>query len=537
MREQHSSDSADGAAPSALDAPARRALGDVARSGKRLLLRLRLALGASAVALVSALALLLSSGLESPSLAGAALGLTLALLALGAGAYHIERRVVPLARKGLGAGQRLRAALRRQGRAVRAKDRFLHEMSDALRAPMNGVLGLGQLLLEEELPATHRQKLRAITGGARAMLRIVEDIQHHAALRSGSVELSTAPGSLRELLRGSVELLAFAASDRGIELSLVLSPELPDYVELDAARLQQLIVTLIQHVLDHTDAGFVRVHAEVAGAPEPSAALFRLRVRVRDDELEVPANSRPIPTPAGKRDGEPAPIRHPGSGLGLSIATQLAALMRGTIDPVPPSGAGPLELTLPLRRATPRSEPPPPFARRQLVRLRARAPVLVVDEHDVDRFLASTLLASLGLAAELATSGARAIDLVQAKRYALILMACRMAAMDGADTTRRIRALEQGGARTPIIGCVVGSLVEERGRMLAAGMDDCVSKPMTRSALYSLLREWLPEEVVPASSGARPTRPPTSRALPPPDVASVEDGGEAASSDPSPESP
>lgn len=275
-----------------------------------------------------------------------------------------------------------------------------------------------------------------------------------AGLRyAGADELEPARHSLHALLRSCFDLLEPIAGEKGLGLELSLSPGLPDAIEVDAERVHRVLVDLIHGAIQLTEAGRVKVQVD---AVDVTAERFGLRARVEESR----------------------------AGAGSSFQAVIPVVRRAEVKPA----------------AAPSSAPPP------LVPLRLpspAAPILVVDDDELDQVVALELLETLGFQTELATGGAAAVDLVSRGKYSLVLMDCEMPELDGYTAVRRIRELARS-PHLPIIACTAGSM-EQRKRALDAGMDDCLTKPLTRATLCRILAMYLPDDKNPASSGTRLT--------------------------------
>lgn len=269
---------------------------------------------------------------------------------------------------------------------------------------------------------------------------------------AGADELELARGSLHALLRGCIDLLEPVANEKGLNLELSLSPELPDDVQLDAGRLHRVLVDLIHGALQLTESGGVKVQVD---AVDVTRERFGLRARVEESRATTGSRFQVVIPVARRAEGK--------------------------------------------RSAAPSSLPPPPVA----LRLPSpTAPILVVDDDVIAQVGALELLETLGFQTELATGGQHAVDLVSLGTYALVLMDCEMPGLDGYGAARRIRALARS-PHLPIIACTATTSTEQRRRALDAGMEDCLKKPLERAELCRVLAMHLPDEKEPASSGTR----------------------------------
>jgi CheY-like chemotaxis protein len=170
--------------------------------------------------------------------------------------------------------------------------------------------------------------------------------------------------------------------------------------------------------------------------------------------------------------------RFGGTGLGLAICAQLVELMGGTLDFDSRIGEGStFWFEVPLPTATRVGDGPARGAR-----------VLLADSSRTHQLVGAAVLARLGCLVDVATNGAEAVDAVRRTRYDAVFMECEMPVMDGYEATGLIRRLEPGGSHTLIVAVTASALAGERDKCLAAGMDDCVSKPLDQAILAGLLR-------------------------------------------------
>jgi signal transduction histidine kinase/CheY-like chemotaxis protein len=429
-----------------------------------------------------------------------------ALLCLGLVLLFIRRQVLPQTRASESALASLQSSSEAARQLASAQAELHLRLCREARSALGGLSGMAELVLRSPLSPSQERQLRMIDDTARSLLRSVDDVLNFSELTQQTLQLSLAPCSLHELLRGSLGALRRAALAKGLELQLELAPDVPDRVLVDAARLGQILLHLLRHAIELTESGGVKLHAT---ASSESALAFRLCIRVEDTSPALPEQARELlfePFLAGATHALGAQL---GNRLGPAIAKRLTTLMRGELRLFPRSGPGHVfELRVPLTRAAASDESkgapsqadmePPPL------RLPSpAAPILIVDDNPERQLVLIELVENLGFELEVESSAERALTSVLAKSYALIFIHCQLGPVDGYATTRRIRELEAAGRRVPIIGCTPQLTEEDPARLLAAGMDAHLLEPLTRDALCRVLAQWLPEDANPASSGTR----------------------------------
>jgi PAS domain S-box-containing protein len=372
---------------------------------------------------------------------------------------------------------------RRAEAAGRAKSDFLAAMSHEIRTPMTGVLGMADLLAAADLPERERGHVEAIRASGRHLLAIVDDILDLARIEAGKLALERVDFTLAEVVEEVRSLMAPRAAERGLELRIDLEPGLASLVVAgDPTRLRQVLLNLVGNGLKFTHEGGVTVTVD---QERRDGAGVRLRFEVRDTGIGIPAGRRAELFRAfAQAEGSTARL-YGGTGLGLAISRRLVEAMGGTIGAESAPGEGSLfwfevplgvgDRAVAAERAAvdPASVPP----------LR----ILVVEDVEVNRAMLGGILGRHGHAVTFAGNGAEAVGLASRERFDAVLMDVRMPVMDGVEATRRIRRLPPPAGRVPIIGLTANVMAGERERYLAAGMDDCLGKPVDWGRLFAAL--------------------------------------------------
>ena len=393
--------------------------------------------------------------------------------------------------------------------AAAAKSHFLANMSHEIRTPMNGVLGFADLLLHEALPEKALRHVRMIGVSGRAMMRLLNDILDISKIEAGQIVVTTERLRLPDLVDECVTLMSANAEQKGLVLAARIDPGVPEEIVCDSLRLRQILLNLIGNAVKFTAAGGVRVDIEMRG----DAASRMLTIAVCDTGIGIAApHIEAIFRPFEQADGSVA-RRFGGTGLGLSISRQLAELLGGTLTAHSREGAGSqFVLTLPLVEGASAlaelDEPkalasPPPKLVPELAPAATGCHILLVEDHDINRYLAREMLERLGQRVTIAVDGGEAIAAVRHAQpgddpFDLVLMDVQMPVCDGYAATRAIRAGGYGAAALPIVALTANAYREDIAEALAAGMQGHLAKPLDFAALSAVLAKWLPA----AGSGA-----------------------------------
>ena len=354
--------------------------------------------------------------------------------------------------------------------ANRAKSRLLASMRHELRTPLNGILGYAELLRQKAVLDTQQSAwLQTMLDVGAHLLATIANVQDLSEVEAQSQELHPENVRLEDLLDHTVDLLRPDADRKGLRLSCVFSPEAPHEVRIDATRVRQILLNLLENGVAYTQHGSVSLRVSALPAQ-------RLRFEVEDTGPGIPAvqQSR-LFQDLERLDAKEAGTAS-GSGLGLPICAQLARALGGRIGFENALGGGSIFwLDIPYDDVA-GAGPAPMMAHKFVSR---SAHVLVVGEAAMTRDIIGAFLQSAGHHVMTASGGQEALAIAAAETFQVVLMDMHMPGMDGPETTRRLRALHGAYRSVPVIAMMQLPTPADIERYRAAGMDTHLPKPFT----------------------------------------------------------
>lgn len=221
----------------------------------------------------------------------------------------------------------LKTAQLKAVRADKAKSEFLANMSHEIRTPMNGIMGMSQLLSNCQLGSREREFVQTIDRSGQALLTIINDILDFSKIEAGHIELDHSPFLLRESLEDVTALLSTAAADTGVDLLLRIAPDLPETYLGDVGRVRQILTNLVGNALKFTHEG----HVLISVTGNLTDQMASLKIAVSDTGIGIEKDQLlHVFEKFSQADGS-ATRQYEGTGVGLTIASNLTQLMNGDI--------------------------------------------------------------------------------------------------------------------------------------------------------------------------------------------------------------
>lgn len=389
-------------------------------------------------------------------------------------------------------------------KASRARDVFLANMSHEIRTPINTMLGLNELILRESQDETIRGYALDIKQAGTILLSLVSDILDFSKLQSGKMELAEGTYDISSLLNDLINSVSIPLRKKKLRLSLDIAPDIPYKLSGDEVHLRQIIGNLLSNAVKYTQTGTVTLRLSWE---KQEKDMLLLKIMVEDTGIGVKEKDIARIFETFNRLDMKASRNEEGTGLGLAVTHQLVGMMGGKLEVKSEYGKGSVfSFAIPQKIINP--SPLGDFQEqydksvKNSISYREKfiaplAKILVVDDNAMNLAVAQDLLRKTKLQIDVASSGGECLEMLKRKEYHLICMDHMMPVMDGVQTLRAIRELEDNPSRNiPVIALTANAVVGAREFYLKAGFEDYLSKPIEPDKLEDMLIQYLPKELV-----------------------------------------
>ncbi|MCL2270886.1 MAG: ATP-binding protein [Treponema sp.] len=387
---------------------------------------------------------------------------------------------------------------------------FWRGSSHEIRTPLNAILGLAAIELQNEaLPAEVNDAFAKISNSGDLLLGIINDILDVSRIEAGKLELTPAEYDVASLINDTVYINIVKYEKKPIQFILNIDENIPKTLFGDEIRIKQILNNLLSNAFKYTDAGKIEfsVSAEETESDKEPGSITVV-FRVRDTGQGITAEQMVRLFDEYSRFNKEANRETEGTGLGMNITMNLINLMNGAIVPESEPGRGSV-FTVRLPQGKTGAPPLGKEAVGKLSHLQSisepdtkkthvernlisSGKVLIVDDVEINIFIAKEMMSFYGLEIDSATSGPEAIEKIKNNSYNIVFMDHMMPVMDGIITTGEIRKLGQEYEKIPIIALTANAVSGMKEMFLANGFNGYLSKPIDMQELDSILKEWMP---------------------------------------------
>lgn len=373
--------------------------------------------------------------------------------------------------------------------ANKAKSEFLSNMSHDIRTPMNGIVGMTAIAVNNiDDKERVRDCLRKITLSSKHLLGLINDVLDMSKIESGKLTLNMDIVSLRDAMESIVNIVQPQVKAKKQHFDIFIKKIQTENIYCDSVRLNQVLINLLSNAIKYTpEKGRINIYLSQEESPLGSQYV-RCHFRVKDNGIGMSEEFQKTIFDTFTREKVTQVDKTEGAGLGMAITKCIVDAMKGTIELHSKSGEGSeFHITLDLERAKQRIE--------DIVLPSWNT--LVVDNNEDLCHSAAAALKEIGINAEYALSGKEAVEMVKKRHdaqddYQLVLIDWKMPEMDGLETTREIR--KRLGAEVPILIISAYDWSDIKDEAMEAGAHGFISKPLFKSNLYLGLSKFIEDE-------------------------------------------
>ena len=380
--------------------------------------------------------------------------------------------------------------------ASRAKSQFLATMSHEVRTPLNGILGMANLLRDTKVDGRQAGYLDTIKYSGETLLTMLNDILDYSKMEAGKFEIEKIDFDLNRVVKSVADILRSRAEEKGVAVKVDIDMTVPDYINSDPTRLRQVLLNLVSNGIKFTDEGSVTIYVKNVHEDGDTA---RLRFDVVDTGIGIPESARQRLFKEFSQVDSSTSRKYGGTGLGLSICQQIVELMEGEIGADSVEGEGStfwFEIDVDVADYFEHEfEDGEGGAKGNKVPQLEPLHILVVDDNQINLQVASDILAKFGHETSTADSGQAAIDMVQQAVFDVILMDMQMPGMNGLEATREIKAMDSPACDIPVIALTANNIDGDDEVCIAEGMVDHVPKPFEPHDLLRTIARHVPHKV------------------------------------------
>jgi len=375
-------------------------------------------------------------------------------------------------------------------RAQKAKEQFLANISHEIRTPINGISGMATLMSQQPSETDQAIYLSAIKSAADNLKVIINDILDIASIESGKLKFEQIGFNLNDLLQSLVSTFNHQVKEKGIEFHFDLESEANQIFVGDPVRLNQILVNLISNAIKFTHTGSIHVGCKVYSQ---RGKKFQIQFEVTDTGIGIPKDKLHTIFESFSQADSSVTRKYGGTGLGLTIVKQLVELQGGRISVHSKVDRGStFSFVLPYQKGDAKSINLSGFTTSNGTHQKLSGlNVLLVEDNEINGLYAGSILKMWGCKVRFAENGAAAVEIVKANSLDLVLMDIQMPVMDGFEATKIIRELNDSKSKLPIIALTANATRKDVEKCLAAGMDDCISKPFTPDDLFKAIKRQM----------------------------------------------
>ena len=380
--------------------------------------------------------------------------------------------------------------------AGKAKEQFLSTMSHEIRTPMNAVIGMTNLLLQENPKPEQIDSLGALKFSAETLLALLNDILDFSKIEAGKIDLASVTINLKSIIEGLRNSFDRLARDKGIELIADIDHNIPNNLVSDPVRINQVLTNLIGNALKFTEKGKVTISVKLEKDLKKSAVI---NFAISDTGIGIHRNKLGVIFKEFTQANAETTRRYGGTGLGLAISQRIVKEFGGEIKvKSKPSEGSSFYFSIQLLKSSIAPLPEIQILKQPVDIVFSKSyKILIVEDNEINKIIAEKFLTKWGMQVDHAENGKIAIDKIKVENFDLILMDLEMPVMSGYEATDKIRQMSDEKKRnTPIIALTASAMLDIQKKIYTLGMNDFILKPFNPNELRKKLHSHLEKNLL-----------------------------------------